>query len=263
MSVDDVVTRLRAAGCVFAEDEAAVLSESAASVDELAAMVEQRAGGLPLEHIVGWAEFCGRRILVGPGVFVPRRRSEFLVRCAVRYAAPGAVVVDLCCGTGAVGAAVAAVVEGIELHASDFDPAAVAWARANLPDAAVYEGDLDAALPADLRRRVDLIVAVAPYVPTDAVRLMPPEARDHERRLALDGGEDGLDVVRRLAGLAPSWLVRGGRLLVEVGDHQAEATASAFTRAGLDAHRERNDEADATVVVGRHRPDGTGVTMRP
>jgi release factor glutamine methyltransferase len=261
--VDDVVARLRAAGCVFAEDEAAVLLGSAASADELAAMVERRAAGFPLEHVVGWAEFCGRRVLVGPGVFVPRRRSEFLVRCAVAVATPDAVVVDLCCGTGAVGAAVAAGVEGIELHAADADPAAVAWARVNLPDAGVHEGDLDAALPDELRGRVDLIVAVAPYVPTDAVRLMPPEARDHEPRPALDGGADGLDVVRRLADLAPSWLVAGGRLLVEVGDHQAGATAAAFTTAGLDAHRERDDEVEATVVVGRLGPDGIRATLPP
>src|SRR5947207_3551405 len=124
-----VVAALRAAGCVFAEDEAALLAAAAASEDELDAMVARRASGVPLEHVLGWAEFCGLRIAVDPGVFVPRRRTEFLVRQAVALVPPHAVVVDLCCGCGALGAAVAAAVPGVELHATDVDPAAVRCAR--------------------------------------------------------------------------------------------------------------------------------------
>src|SRR6266852_1615875 len=93
-----IVTRLRAAGCVFAEDEAQLLISAARTPADLAAMVDRRAAGLPIEHVVGWAEFCGLRIAVDPGVFVPRRRTEFLVRQAVATARPRAVVVDLCCG---------------------------------------------------------------------------------------------------------------------------------------------------------------------
>src|SRR3954471_13115050 len=103
-AADAIVGRLRAAGCVFAEDEAAVLLASASDPAQLAAMVDQRVAGQPLEHVVGWDEFFGRRILVGPGVFVPRQRTELLVREAV--ARRGRVVVDLACGCGAVGLAV-------------------------------------------------------------------------------------------------------------------------------------------------------------
>src|SRR5215468_1403614 len=144
VSDPDIVARLRAAGCVFAEDEARLLMTAARTPAELEVMVGQRAAGRPLEQVLGWAEFCGLRIAVAPGVFVPRRRTEFLVRQAEALARPGAVVVDLCCGSGAVGAALAAALHRIELHAVDIDPVAVRCARHNLATAGarVYEGDL-------------------------------------------------------------------------------------------------------------------------
>ena len=110
------------------------------------------------------------------------------------------------------------------MHAADVDPAAVACARRNLPP--VYQGDLYAALPERLRGRVDLLVVNAPYVPTAAIATMPPEARDHEPRVALDGGADGLDVQRRVAADAPAWLRPGGALLIETGADQAPRTAA-------------------------------------
>jgi release factor glutamine methyltransferase len=171
---DPLVARLRAAGCVFAEDEARLLRAAAGSPAELDELAARRVDGAPLEALLGWAEFCGLRIAVDPGVFVPRQRTAFLVAQAVRRAGPGAVVVDLCCGTGAIGAAIAAAVPGVEVHAADVDPAAVACARRNLPR--VYQGDLYAALPERLRGRVDLLVVNAPYVPTAAIATMPPEA---------------------------------------------------------------------------------------
>src|ERR1700710_2101255 len=102
-----VVLRLRAAGCVFAEDEARLLTEAAGTPAELADMVDRRVAGLPLEQILGWGGFDGLRLAQDPGVFVPRRRTEFLVRCAVPLVPAGGVVVDLCCGCGALGTAVA------------------------------------------------------------------------------------------------------------------------------------------------------------
>src|SRR5712691_2844978 len=139
-----IVTRLRAAGCVFAEDEARLLISAARTPADLAAMVDRRVAGLPLEHLLGWAEFFGLRIAVDPGVFVPRHRTEFLVSQAVSLAMPRAVVVDLCCGSGAVGAAFASSLHGIDLYAADIDPAAVRCARRNIIPAGgqVYEGDL-------------------------------------------------------------------------------------------------------------------------
>ena len=195
-----LVARLRAAGCVFAEDEATLLIGAASSAADLERMVGQRVSGRPLEQVLGWAEFCGLRIVVEPGVFVPRRRTEFLVDQAAALAGPNPVVVDLCCGSGAVGAALVDRLTGaVELCASDIDPAAVHCARRNLPHHEVFEGDLYAALPTALEGRIDLLVVNAPYVPTDAIRLMPPEARDHEPAVALDGGPDGMDIHRRVA----------------------------------------------------------------
>ena len=246
----DIVTRLRAAGCVFAEDEARLLSAEAGTPDELDTMVEQRVAGLPLEHVLGWADFCGLRLAIGPGVFVPRHRTEFLVRQAADVARPGAAVVDLCCGCGAVGAAVTAAVAGLELHAADLDPAAVRYARQNLPDAHVYQGDLFDALPTSLRGRVDVLVVNAPYVPTGAMGLLPPEARLHEPLMALDGGADGLDVHRRVAAESPGWLAPGGHLLIETSDQQAATAADVFTRSGLSVHVHTSTEFETTVVIG-------------
>ncbi|MCP3819993.1 putative protein N(5)-glutamine methyltransferase [Streptomyces sp. A3M-1-3] len=247
-----IVTRLRAAGCVFAEDEARLLISTARTPADLATMVDRRVVGLPLEHVVGWAEFCGLRIAVEPGVFVPRRRTGFLVRQAAALARPDAVVVDLCCGSGAVGAALVAALGRAELHAVDIDPAAVRCARRNVAatGALVYEGDLYRPLPATLRGRVDVLVANAPYVPTGAIGLLPPEARVHEPRVALDGGADGLDVQRRVTAAAPRWLAPGGHLLIETSERQAPGTLEHVARSGLAPRVAGSDELGATVVIG-------------
>jgi release factor glutamine methyltransferase len=245
-----VVAALRTAGCVFAEDEAELLLAATGSPAELDALLARRVAGEPLEQVLGWAEFCGLRIAVAPGVFVPRRRTGALVAQAARHARPGSVVVDLCCGSGAVGAAVAAAVPGIELHAADVDPAAVACARRNLPGGHVHCGDLFAALPEELRGRVDVLVCNAPYVPTAAIALMPPEARDHEKPVALDGGDDGLAVLRRVIAGAPSWLGPGGALLFETSTAQVPAAVAAVRDAGLAPRVVEDPDLQATVVVG-------------
>lgn len=246
-----LVQRLRAAGCVFAEDEARLLMAAAPTAAEVEHLVGRRVAGMPLESLLGWAEFCGGRVAVGPGVFVPRRRTELLVERAARLATAGSVVLDLCCGSGAVGVALLDAVAGIELHASDLDPVAVRWARRNLLDCGqVYQGDLFEPLPARLRGRLDLVVVNAPYVPTDAIALMPQEARVHEPTVALDGGADGLVVQRRVARQAPCWLAPGGHLLVETSDRQASASAELLTLVGLRVTITRSPELDATVVIG-------------
>ncbi|WP_394436330.1 putative protein N(5)-glutamine methyltransferase [Streptomyces sp. SGAir0957] len=245
-----VVAALRRAGCVFAEDEARVLLSSARDAAELAAMVGRRTAGLPLEHVVGWAAFCGLRVTVDPGVFVPRRRTEFLARQALAHTPPDAVVVDLCCGSGAV-AAVLARRRPARLHAADLDPAAVRCAERNIAPLGgeVHEGDLYEPLPAELAGRVDILVANGPYVPTDDVPLLPPEARDHERRMALDGGADGLDVLRRVAAGAPRWLAPGGLLFVETSERQTAAAEAAVRSAGLRPRVARDEDLYATVLV--------------
>jgi release factor glutamine methyltransferase len=253
----DITSRLRAAGCVFAEDEARLLLAAAATPDDLERLVLRRVGGEPLEYVLGWAEFCGLRIAVAPGVFVPRRRTEFLVRRAVKLARSGDSVVDLCCGSGAIAAALAAAVDRIELYATDLDPVAVRCAASNLGRAGqVYAGDLYEPLPAALRGRVDLIVCNAPYVPTDAIEFMPAEARLHEAKSALDGGPDGLDIQRRVAAQAPFWLAPTGHLLIETSVGQAPSTAAAFEEAGLTAAIAHDAELESTVAIG-HRTSRT------
>ncbi|MFF7640221.1 putative protein N(5)-glutamine methyltransferase [Streptomyces canus] len=251
-SSDSVVAALRTAGCVFAEDEARLILAAARTPDELADMVDRRVVGHPLELVVGWAEFRGLRVTVAPGVFVPRRRTEFLVEQALALAPGACVVVDLCCGSGAVGAALAAALGPVELHSADIDPAAVDCARRNTADVGgqVHTGDLFEALPAGLRGRVDILAANVPYVPTEEVALLPTEARDHEPLVALDGGTDGLDVLRRVAAEASQWLAPGGRLLVETSERQASAAVDAFTRSGLTSHLAVSEELYAHVVIG-------------
>jgi release factor glutamine methyltransferase len=223
----EVVQRLRAAGCVFAEEEAQLLIQGADTPRALSEMVEQRVAGLPLEHVLGWVDFCGLRMAVDHGVFVPRRRTGFLVRRAALRCAPGATVVDLACGCGAVGRAMAALVWPVTVYAVDIDPAAVRCARRNLApiDGRVYAGDLYEPLPAGLRGTVDVLVANVPYVPTGALGLLPPEAR--------------------------VWLAPGGHLLVEIAHDQSDAARAALTRSGLVAAVERDPDLGATVVVGR------------
>lgn len=252
-----VVAELRTAGCVFAEDEARLLMTEAGSPTHLVAMIGRRVAGDPLEYILGWTDFCGVRIVVRPGVFVPRQRTSLMVTEATAVAHRAAmsgqvpVVLDMCCGAGAVSAAMAVRLDRCELYASDIDPVAVACARLNLPPGAgTFEGDLYAPLPDTLRARVDVLVANAPYVPTRALRLMPPEARLHEPRVALDGGRDGLALVRRVILEASDWLAPGGALLVETSDSQAASAVALAEGAGLAARVSQDDQIGATVVSG-------------
>lgn len=249
-----MIERLRAAGCVFAEQEADILFAATRDPALVEALVAERVLGRPLEQVVGWAEFAGMRIIVEPGVFVPRRRTELLVAQVLELAGASAIVVDLCCGSGAIAAVVAAHRLGADVYAVDIDPDAIRCARRNLGDAGqVLLGDLDTPLPASLRGRVDVMVAnapYAPYVPTSEIRWLPPEARVHERAVTLDGGSDGLDVQRRVAAVAPGWLTSGGHLLIETSAHQCESTVAACTANGFTTQVVTSDDLGATVVIG-------------
>ncbi len=253
---------------MFAEDEADLLIEAAGTDSELERLVARRVAGLPLEQVVGWAEFCGLRILLEPGVFVPRRRSEFLASQAVALSGPrgssGAavskVVLDMCCGSGAIGLAVASALSAADLHAVDIDPQAVRCATANLRDHGgnVYLGDLYQPLPQTLRGGVDLLIANAPYVPTGEVGFLPAEARLHEPLVSLDGGADGVEIHRRIAAGAPDWLAPGGQLLIETSQPQAPLTAAAIASAGLRTQIVSDEDLSATVVLGSRPPSQVG-----
>ncbi|MGC5029480.1 putative protein N(5)-glutamine methyltransferase [Micromonospora sp. DT229] len=253
---DATVDRLRRAGCVWAEDEARLLVEAVESRQTLAALVDRRVAGQPLEYLLGWAEFCGERITVVPGVFVPRARTALLVSAAVAVTGPAARVVELCCGSGALTRALARRLSAPRLlAAADVDPAAVACARRNLAELAVpvRTGDLFEALPGAWRGSLDLVVANAPYVPSAALDLLPAESRRYEAPVALDGGPDGLAVLRRLAADAASWLAPGGNLVVEVGATQVDPLATVLREAGLIPTTVRDESLGATAMTA-HRP---------
>ena len=221
--LDRLVRRLRTAGCVFAEEEAGLLAEAATSAEELEALTARRAAGEPLEPLLGWVEFCGLRLAVAPGVFVPRQRTALLVDEVVALVRPGSVVVDLGCGVGAIAAAVLAGVPGVEVYAVDVDPAAVTCARRNLPPERVFEGDLYAALPTGLRGEVDVVAANAPYVPTGAIA---------------------------------AWLRPGGHVLVETGRSQLDGTSAALRAAGFAVVVADDDESGGLVARGATYPNG-------
>ncbi|MBQ1013190.1 putative protein N(5)-glutamine methyltransferase [Micromonospora sp. M51] len=248
-----LVHRLRTAGCVYAEDEADLLLAAADTPAALADLTARRVAGEPLEYLLGWAEFCGLRIAVDEGVFVPRARTALLVEAAAEVTGPAPAVIDLCCGSGATTVALAHRLAPRWLAAADIDPAAVACARRNVVglNAEVYEGDLFDPLPRRWRGRLDLVVANAPYVPTDAVALMPPEARLHEAPVALDGGPDGLSVLRRVGSDAADWLAPGGHLVVEVGTTQVDALCESFQKAGLSPTVHQDETRDATALTAR------------
>ena len=243
-----VTAALRAAGSVWAEDEAALLLAQARSETELEALLARRVAGEPLETVLGWVAFRDRHLAVAPGVFVPRRRTELLARTALSRTQPHHVVVEMCCGV----APVAAVLEdsGAEVHAADLDELALVCAARNAPGVRLHCGDLFAALPPDLAGRVDVLVANAPYVPTDQISAMPPEARDHEPHLALDGGAAGVDVHRRLARGAPRWLAPEGVLLVETSRDQLPLTLEAMSDAGFVTSEVVDEEVGGCVAIG-------------
>ncbi|TLF73153.1 putative protein N(5)-glutamine methyltransferase [Nocardia cyriacigeorgica] len=259
---DAVVARLRAAGCVFAEDEARLLLDATTDRAGLDRLVERRAAGVPLEHLLGWVEFRGLRIGIRPGVFVPRQRTAFLVDEAAALARTAGraelTVVDMCCGSGALGLALvtelAEQTSRIALDAADIDPVAVGCAQQNLEPigGGAHQGDLFAALPPHLRGRIDILLCNTPYVPSSEIARMPPEARDHEPVAALDGGHDGLDIFRRVAAEAPEWLAPGGHLLVEISEEQEQTAAAIAADAGLTAVIAHSPELYATAIICTH-----------
>ena len=212
-----VIDRLAAAGCVAAEEEAGELVGAAADRATLGRWIARRERGEPLAWIVGAASFCGRAVLVDRDVYVPRRQSEELARRAAGFLPAGGRAADLCTGAGAIAAHLAGEVPTATVVGTDIDPRSVACARRN--GVAAVTADLGAPLrPAAF----DVVTAVAPYVPTDELRLLPADVRRYEPARALDGGGDGLDVVRRIVTSARRLLRPGGWLLVEVGGRQDE-----------------------------------------
>jgi len=227
--------------------------------ETFAALVDRRRRREPLQHIVGSTTFRWLTLHVEPGVFVPRPETEVVAQVAVdeaaRLVAAGTapVVVDLCCGAGGLGLAVATEVPGSQVTAVDASPAAVALTLRNAAaagaDVRALTGDVrDVDLLADLAGRVDVVVSNPPYIPPDA-EPVDPEVRDHDPDLALyGGGLDGLDVPRAVVEAALRLLRPGGLLVMEHAEVQdAAARAVALATGGF------TDVASRPDLTGRPR----------
>ncbi|MFN8038654.1 MAG: HemK/PrmC family methyltransferase [Acidimicrobiales bacterium] len=224
-----LVERLAAAGCIAPEAEAAELVATTSDEVDLAALVARREQGEPLAWLTGRVRFGGLTLAIDTGVYVPRPQTEQLARRAAALLPDGGRAVDLCTGVGAIAALLQAAVPTARVVGVDLDPAAVACAHRN--GVAAVVGDLGGPLRPDLA--ADVVTAVAPYVPTDALDLLPSDVRDHEPVRALDGGDDGLAVVRRIVTEAAGLLRPEGHLLVELGGDQPEALAADLAAAGF------------------------------
>jgi len=222
---DPLVARLRAAGCVFAEEEAAEVRRVGGDPD---AIVAARAAGVPLEQSLGIAVFAGLDVEIGAGVFVPRRRAEVLVDAALDARPDARVVVDLGCGSGAIAAALATRLPDADAYAVDSDRDALAYAVRNGERFGfrVHDGDWWDALPRHLRGRVDLAVAYLPHVPTSRLDDIPGDFRRHEPEHTVAGGPDGLDPLRAVLRDLDVWVSPDGLLITLVAHEQLPAATT-------------------------------------
>jgi release factor glutamine methyltransferase len=249
-----VVSALAEGGCVAPDAEAeALLQASSEGVGPIEELIARRLRGEPLPWITGWARFCGIRIRVDPGVFVPRPHTEALARRAVSLLPDEGIAVDLCTGSGAVAAVLGSGRPRATVVATEVDPVAVACARRNGVGALV--GDLDEPLPPSFRGRVDVVAAVVPYVPTEELHLLPRDVLDNEPRRALDGGPRGTTVLVQAAEAAERWLRPGGVVLLEIGGRQAGEMATTLTHAGLSRIRVHRDGDGSDRAIEARRPE--------
>ena len=211
-----VVERLAAAGCVAPDAEARELLHDAPDAGELEERVRRREAGEPLAWITGRVTFGGVVVHVAPGVYVPRLQTEELAQRAAAVLPARGVALDLCTGSGAVATWMARAVPSAFVVGVDIDVRAVRCAMRNGVRGVV--GDL--AAPVHATDAVDVVTAVAPYVPTAEQRLLPSDVQRHEPARALDGGDDGLAVVRHVVAHAAVLLRVGGHLLLELGADQ-------------------------------------------
>jgi len=245
------VTRaLEAAGCVAADEETDELVAVARDPAELRRMVARRRTGEPLPWITGTTRFCGREVAVDPGVYVPRWQSEPLARRAAGLLPAAGTAVDLCTGSGAVALVLQTAHPDARVVGTELDPVAATCARRN--GVGVHQGSLDEPLPPDLARSVDVLVGVLPYVPADALHLLPRDVQVFEPRRALDGGPDGLSLVSTAVARSPRWVRPGGWLLLELGGDQVTAVTGLLEGAGFGSIEVLEDgDGDPRGIAGR------------
>jgi release factor glutamine methyltransferase len=210
----------------------------------------RRCNGEPLEWLVGFTVFMGHRVRVDRGVYVPRPQTELVARRAIDSLPDGGTAADLCTGSGAVAVALRKARPGARVVATDIDAAACRCAANN--DVEVYHGHLAEPLPADLIGRFDVVVAVAPYVPSDEMVFLPRDVQKYEPRVALDGGSQGTELLEQAISAGTRLLHPGGALHLELGGSQDEQLAPVLRAAGFDVvERLVDDEGDVRGVHAR------------
>ena len=267
-----VAQRLTVAGVVPAGRESAWLLETAAgrrwrdivAEGEVApeaerralSLARRRAGGEPLQYVTGIAGFRRLELRVGPGVFIPRPETELVVAQALAHLPEKGVAVDVGAGSGAIALAVADERADARVLATEASAAALEWARANRDrlslEVELYHCDLLSGLPPGLRRRIDVVVSNPPYISLPESASLPPEVRDHEPHEALFAGDDGIELLRRIAESARSWLRVGGWLVLEIGASQGALALALLEEQGYDQRSVKPDyNGRPRIAVGR------------
>jgi len=227
-----VEARLSAAGFIAAREEAReLLAAAGGDLWLLEKMLQRRLSGEPLAWICGRTTFCGIELFIDTGVYVPRSHTEVIAQRAAELLGETGIAIDLCTGSGAVARVLRETRPRATVIATDLDARAVACAHRNGVDARL--GDLFRPLPSDIRDRVDLIVAVVPYVPTSKLALLQRDTFRFENTLAYDGGTEGADTLRRVIAESPAWLRPGGVLMLEMGTDQQGSVARDLRAAGF------------------------------
>jgi release factor glutamine methyltransferase len=241
-----------------------VTAVTAQDAEAFRTLVARRAARVPLQHLTGSVGFRYIELEVGAGVFVPRPETEVVAGRAIelaRAAGPAPVVVDLCSGSGVIALSVANEVPTARVHAVELDPGALRWlvrnatARREAGDTGigVHQDDARQALP-ELDGAVDVVVSNPPYVAEAELADVDPEVRDHDPRVALVAGPDGLDVVRTVAATALRLLRPGGWLVVEHSDRQGESAPAALRAAGFVDVTDHPDLAERPRFAQGRRP---------
>jgi release factor glutamine methyltransferase len=221
-------------------------------------LAARRAAGEPLQYVTGTAAFRHLQLAVGPNVFIPRPETELVAELAMQHLPRGGRLVDVGTGSGAIALAVADERPDAAVFATESSPQALAWAQRNLEllgtNVQLVLCDLLDGLPPEARRSFDVVVSNPPYIDPAQARSLSPEVSAHEPRGALFAGDQGLEVMTRLAEAAPRWLKRGGWLVLEIGSDQRAEVEALLRGAGLQEVTVRPDLTGRDRIAEARRP---------